>query len=158
SDDTRPAETMLDGALLATAACVLVLHWAPGAALVVAQEVPFSVIEQLVLSVLPAVALCVLTLGTLLTMRRPLILPRLALGAGAAVLALGALPAALGRSLCCDGASPAAFAVIAGWGLVAVAAVARARGEFPPDAYRGPPLRNATPFLVAAVMGALALQ
>lgn len=158
SDDTPPAETMLDGALLATAACVLVLHWAPGAALVVAREVPFTVVEQLVLSVLPAVALCVLTLGALLTMRRPLVLPRIALGAGAAVLSFGALPAALGRSLCCDGASPAMFAVIAGWGLVAVAAAARSRGDHPSDAYRGPPLRNATPFLVAAVMGALALQ
>lgn len=156
--DTRAAETMLDGALLATAACVVVLHWAPGAALVVSRAVHFTIIEQLVLSVLPAVALCVLTLGVLIVARRPLILPRLMLGAGAAVVSLGALPVALGEALCCDGSSPAALAVIGGWGLIAVAAAARTGQEYPEDEQAGPPLRNATPVLVAAVMGGLALQ
>lgn len=158
SADARPAESMLDGSLLATAACVLVLHWAPGATLVVGREVRFTIIEQLVLSVLPAVALCVLTLGALIMMRRPFFLPRLALGAGAAILSFGVLPAVLGRALCCDGSSPAAFAVIGGWGLIAMAAAAQTGRDYPADETLGPPLRNATPVLVAGVMGALALQ
>lgn len=156
--ETRRAESMLDGALLATAACVLVLHWAPGAALVVGRAMPFTIVEQLVLSVLPAIALCVLTLGVLIMVRRPFVLSRVALGAGAAVVAFGVLPAALGQSLCCEGTSPAAFAVIGGWGLIAVAAAACAPRGYTDDAHLGPPLRNATPVLVAGVMGALALQ
>jgi len=156
--ETRRAESMLDGALLATAACVMVLHWAPGAALVVGRTMPFTIVEQLVLSVLPAVALCVLTLGLLIMLRRPFVLSRVALGAGAAVMSLGALPAALGQSLCCEGASPAALAVIGGWGLIAVAAAAYAPRGYPDDTHLGPPLRNVTPVLVAGVMGALALQ
>src|SRR5690606_28091361 len=56
------------------------------------------------------------------------------------------------------GTSPAAFAVIGGWGLIAVAAAAYAPRGYPDHAHLGPPLRNATPVLVAGVMGALALQ
>ncbi|MGH7445442.1 MAG: diguanylate cyclase [Longimicrobiales bacterium] len=160
----RPHESALDAALLAMAASVLVLNWAPAVELVESATRSFSVIEKLVLHLAPALALCVATLGVLLaTGRSASRVARFGLGAGAAALALGALPIALGQALCCDPGSPLALALIGGWGLIAVGATAqRADGlthtETDDEGAAGVQLRQATPPLVAAVMGAIAID
>ncbi len=163
-DRARAGETALDAAMLATAASVVILHWAPSADLAARGALALSFAEQLLLNIVPALALCVATLGVLVAAGGGRArVPALGFGTGASVLALGAVPLALGQALCCDASSPAALAMIAGWGLIALGATAQgARDPGDREIARGGDravaLRHVTPPLVAVVMGAIAVD
>lgn len=156
----RTAEIVLDGALLATAVSVVVLHWAPSVDAATSSG-SLPLVTRFALIATPALALSVGALGAVLaSWRADARTTRVSVGLGVLLIATAALPVTLGRSLSADPTSYSALAFIAGWGLLVVAAqTRRAHDARDLSADRaGLQLRHLMAPTVAMVMGAVAID
>ena len=157
----RTAEIVLDGALLATAVTVVVLHWAPSVDAATGSG-GLSLVTRFALIATPALALSIGALGAVVaSWRADARATRVSVGLGVLFLAVSALPVTFGRSLSADPASYTALAFIAGWGLLTVAAQtrrARDAHDLSADRAGGLQLRHLMAPTVAVVMGAVAID
>lgn len=161
----RKLEIILDGALVALAALVLVNQWAPGAGLANQQPGPPWPM-RLSLVVAPAAAICAALFAIVLWSARrvaPGGAVAVALGGGVIALALTAEPLLMGQPPCCAPHQATGFAWVLGWGLVAVAGLLLARGgaeRFHGTARQrgGGRLRQIAAPLVALAMGGVVID